>query len=41
MAWVLRPFVGSPDQPVQFIRPESWGNAYEVVLRLMWRAIFG
>ena len=37
----LRPFVGAPDQPVQFIRPESWGNAYEVVLRLVWRAIFG
>jgi hypothetical protein len=41
MAWVLRPFVGAPDQPVQFIRPESWGNAYEVVLRLVWRAVFG
>jgi hypothetical protein len=39
MAWVLRPFVGAPDQPVQFIRAESWGNAYEVVLRLVWRAI--
>jgi hypothetical protein len=41
MAWVLRPFVGDPGQPVQFFRAESWGNAYEVVLRLVWRAIAG
>jgi hypothetical protein len=41
MAWVLRPFVGAPGQPVQFFRPESWVNAYEVVLRLVWQAIPG
>ena len=41
MAWVLRPFVGDPGRPVQFFRAEGWGNAYEVVLRLVWRAVFG
>jgi hypothetical protein len=41
MAWVLRPFVGDPGEPVEFIRAGSWGNAYEVVLRLAWRAISG
>jgi len=41
MAWVVRPFVGAPGQPVQFFRAASWGNAYEVVLRLVWQAIFG
>jgi len=39
MAWVLRPFVGDPTLPVQFFRKEAWGNAYEVVGRLIWRAI--
>lgn len=41
MAWVLRPFVGSPGMPVQFFREESWGNAYVVVARLIWRAVAG
>jgi hypothetical protein len=41
MAWVLRRFVGAPNQPIQFFREDSWGNAYEVVLRLVWRAVFG
>src|SRR5262249_33228681 len=29
MAWVLRPFVGDPQAPVQFFREDSWSNAYE------------
>jgi hypothetical protein len=37
MAWVLRPFVGDPDRPVQFFRDEAWGNAYVVVANLLWR----
>lgn len=36
MGWVLRPFVGSPEMPVQFFRAESWGNAYVVVARMIW-----
>lgn len=35
MAWVLRPFVGAPDLPVQFFREEAWGNAYVVLARLL------
>jgi len=41
MAWVLRPFVGHPDLPVQFFRTDAWGNAYEFVARLLWRALAG
>jgi hypothetical protein len=37
MGWVLRPFIGAPQAPVQFFRGEAWGNAYEVVARLIGR----
>ena len=34
LAWVLRPFVGSPDLPVQFLRPDPLhGNFFEAVGR--------
>jgi hypothetical protein len=36
MGWVLRPFVGDPGMPAQFFRQEAWGNAYEVLARLIW-----
>jgi hypothetical protein len=39
MAWILRPFVGSPDMPVQFFREESWGNAYVIVGAIIWETI--
>jgi hypothetical protein len=39
MAWLLRPFLGSPGMEVQFVRPEAWDNAYVIVARLVWRAI--
>ena len=39
MAWVLRPFVGNPGSPVQFFREDSWGNAYDVVARLIYDAV--
>jgi hypothetical protein len=39
LAWVLRPFVGSPELPTGFFRQEVWGNAYvqvsEAVLQLI------
>lgn len=38
-AWVLRPFVGNPSMPVQFFREDSWGNAYDVVARLVYDAV--
>ncbi len=36
MAWVLRPFVGSPNIPTHFFREEAWSNAYVVVFRKVW-----
>jgi hypothetical protein len=39
MGWLLRPFIGHPDMPTQFFRPDSWGNAYVHVARLFWEAI--
>jgi hypothetical protein len=41
MGWVLRPFIGAPDMPVQFFREGSWSNAYEVVILMIWRSITG
>lgn len=30
LAWILRPFIGSPDLPVEFLRPTAFqGNFYE------------
>jgi hypothetical protein len=40
MAWVLRPFVGAPDMPIQFFRQDSWGNAYMFVGRMIWQTIW-
>lgn len=37
MAWVLRPFVGNPQSPVQFFRQNAWGNAYVEVWNLVTR----
>jgi hypothetical protein len=40
MAWLLRPFIGSPLYEVQFYRTNAWDNAYEFVVRLIWTRIF-
>ena len=40
MGWLLRPFVGSPDAPVQFFRAGAWGNAYVEVFRKVVGALF-
>lgn len=39
MGWVLRPFVGAPSAPVQFLRSGDWGNAYVVVAQLIAAAL--
>lgn len=39
MAWVLRPFVGNPEQPTRFFREGAWSNAYVEVARLVWAAL--
>ncbi|MGD9645032.1 MAG: hypothetical protein AB7U73_04920 [Pirellulales bacterium] len=36
LAWVLRPFVGTPGQATQFFRESAWDNAYVIVARLVW-----
>ena len=36
MGWLLRPFIGDPLKPVEFFRPDSWGNAYVIVARMVW-----
>ena len=40
MGWVLRPFIGRPDAPVEFFREDSWGNAYVVVAQLLHATLF-
>lgn len=37
MAWVLRPFVGSPGLETRFFRENSWSNAYVWVARAILR----
>ena len=39
MGWNLRPFVGSPDEPVRFFREGPWENAYLVVAQILWEAV--
>ncbi len=39
MAWVLRPFIGNPDQPVELFRADSLGNAYVEVGRMIWEQV--
>lgn len=39
MAWVMRPFVGSPGMPFQIFREEAWGNAYLEVIQLFFRVL--
>jgi hypothetical protein len=41
MGWVLRPFIGDPNQPVEFFREGSWSNAYEFILRMTWDVMMG
>jgi len=40
MGWIMRPFVGDPNAPVQFFRSGDWGNAYVVVMRLIFGAMW-
>ncbi len=39
MGWLLRPFVGNPDDPTTFFRQEAWGNAYEALVQLASRVL--
>jgi len=36
LCWILRPFIGSPGLPVEFLRPNAFqGNFYETVFRAL------
>jgi len=37
LAWNLRPFIGSPDVAVQFLRPDAFSNVYLA----LWKILFG
>jgi hypothetical protein len=39
MAWVLRPYIGDPKRSVQFFRDDAWGNAYVVVIEMIWKVL--
>ena len=40
LSWILRPFIGAPDLPVQFLRPNAFnGNFYETVFRTIHQMI--
>jgi len=41
MAWVLRPFIGSPDLPPHFFRQDAWGNAYVRLAHIIWAFLGG
>jgi hypothetical protein len=41
MGWVLRPFIGSSGQPVEFFRRDAWDNAYVIVARMIWEVATG
>jgi len=42
LAWVLRPFIGDPSSPPQFLRSDVFReNAYEVVFRLACHMLIG
>jgi hypothetical protein len=35
MGWLLRPFIGNPNMPPAFFRPEPFSNAYVVIAHLI------
>ncbi|MGC4032375.1 MAG: hypothetical protein QM754_11710 [Tepidisphaeraceae bacterium] len=37
--WVMRPFIGKPDAPAEFLRPEKWDNAYVVIVKILYRSV--
>jgi hypothetical protein len=38
MGWILRPFIGAPDQPFSWFRPKS-GNFFQAVLDSLWHVV--
>jgi hypothetical protein len=42
LTWILRPFIGTPHAPVQFLRPDAFhSNFFEAVVEHFTRGLFG
>ena len=41
MAWIGRPFIGSPDMDTCFLREGAWSNAYVHLAGVVWEALGG
>jgi hypothetical protein len=42
LTWILRPFIGSPDLPLQFLRPNPFeSNFYETIFSALKHLLFG
>jgi hypothetical protein len=42
VSWILRPFIGAPELPIQFVRPNAFqGNFYEAVFNSLTRVTTG
>ena len=42
LAWILRPFIGSPDLPLEFLRPNAFqGNFYETIFHALKQLLAG
>ena len=39
LAWVLRPFIGSPNLDTTFFRQGAWSNAYVEIARVVFRVL--
>jgi hypothetical protein len=39
MGWLLRPFIGDPSAPTRFFRQHMWGNAYEMLAKMIWNVL--
>jgi hypothetical protein len=39
LAWVARPFIGSPELATRFFRADAWSNAYVHIARLLWDVV--
>jgi hypothetical protein len=37
VAWIARPFIGSPGLATRFFRQDAWSNAYVHLARIVWR----
>ncbi len=41
LAWVLRPFIGSPTMDTSFFRQGAWSNAYVTIAESIWKLLSG